>query len=285
MPVRRATPEETEALFGEGMVFFGRRPAEPTSTVGGVPPEQDGTNPDARQDAHDRWLEAQTPEQLQRLASSLGGLARSKLGNVQTPSTPAESHGFAAAGAASTTDADVDPLADEEQQRGQCLTWVLRLADAEALLHTESEHDQTSGQSSPSTGSASEPRRSVPATSPGVRPSKAADNRRLITQAGSPALSMPLLISVLGPMLGIAGWVGEVSWLVWVGVAVCAINLLMDMASGAMKLPILPTVFMLVSAAASTPWWYGLGVGLILWTALEALGGVYVWLRSRRDTP
>jgi hypothetical protein len=96
---------------------------------------------------------------------------------------------------------------------------------------------------------------------------------------------MPLLISVLGPMLGIAGWVGEVSWLVWVGVAVCAINLLMDMASGAMKLPILPTVFMLVSAAASTPWWYGLGVGLILWTALEALGGVYVWLRCRRDTP
>jgi hypothetical protein len=108
MPVRKATPEETEALFGDGMVFFGMRSAEPGSTDGGVPSGRGGPTSDADQEAHDRWLEAQTPEQIERLASGLGNLARSKLGNHETSSTPAPSRDSGAAEVGSFTDEQLE---------------------------------------------------------------------------------------------------------------------------------------------------------------------------------
>ena len=81
-----------------------------------------------------------------------------------------------------------------------------------------------------------------------------------------------LLFTAGGPLLGVCGWFSQIMWLFWIGVAVCVLTLLLNMASGVMKLPVLPVLFMAIAAALLTPWYVGLGVGLIAWTALESVG-------------
>jgi len=39
-----------------------------------------------------------------------------------------------------------------------------------------------------------------------------------------------------------------------------------------MKAPILPFIFMIVTGVFLTPWYFGAGVGLLAWTALEVIG-------------
>jgi len=93
---------------------------------------------------------------------------------------------------------------------------------------------------------------------------------------------MPIFITLLGPALGGIGWLIQLPWLLWIGVAVCTLNLALNLASGVMKLPILPAICMLVGAVVATPWWYGVAVGLIVYTGLEALGEVYARLQASR---
>ena len=83
-----------------------------------------------------------------------------------------------------------------------------------------------------------------------------------------------LLVTVAGPLLGAGGWFTQTIWLFWIGVAVCVITLFLNMASGVMKLPVLPVLFMAIAAALLSPWYVGLGVGLIAWTALESVGEI-----------
>jgi len=83
-----------------------------------------------------------------------------------------------------------------------------------------------------------------------------------------------LLVTVAGPLLGAGGWFSQTTWLFWVGVAICVVTLFLNMASGVMKLPVLPVLFMAIAAGLLSPWHVGLGVGLIAWTALEAVGEV-----------
>lgn len=83
-----------------------------------------------------------------------------------------------------------------------------------------------------------------------------------------------LLFAASGPLLGAAGWFISLSWLFWIGVALCAITLLLNMASGVMKLPILPVAFMAGASAFFSPWYVGLGVGLVAWTAFESVGEI-----------
>ena len=47
--------------------------------------------PNLDQDKHDKWLESRTPEQLDRLASRLGALARSKEKSGKLSSQPESS--------------------------------------------------------------------------------------------------------------------------------------------------------------------------------------------------
>jgi hypothetical protein len=82
------------------------------------------------------------------------------------------------------------------------------------------------------------------------------------------------LVTVAGPVLGGLGWYLEISWLFWLGVAFAAITLFLNLASGVMKLPVLPVIFMVVAAVLLSPWYVGLGVGLLIWTALEAVGKI-----------
>jgi apolipoprotein N-acyltransferase len=83
-----------------------------------------------------------------------------------------------------------------------------------------------------------------------------------------------LVITVLGPVLGGAGWFSELSWLFWIGVAICAITMVLNIASGVMKLPVLPVLFMGVAAFLQSPWYVGAGFGLLIWTAIEAVGEI-----------
>lgn len=83
-----------------------------------------------------------------------------------------------------------------------------------------------------------------------------------------------LIITAGGPLLGTIGWFSQTMWLFWVGVAICIITLFLNMASRVMKLPVLPVLFMAIAAGLLSPWYAGLGAGLIAWTALEAVGEI-----------
>lgn len=90
------------------------------------------------------------------------------------------------------------------------------------------------------------------------------------------------LFTASGPLLGAAAWYLSLSWFFWAGVALCAINLFLNIASGVMKLPILPVLFMAVAAALLSPWYVGFGAGLLIWTALESVGEVVGLKREGR---
>ncbi|NNM66325.1 MAG: hypothetical protein HKL99_17285 [Burkholderiales bacterium] len=91
-----------------------------------------------------------------------------------------------------------------------------------------------------------------------------------------------LLVTVAGPFLGAGGWFSQTMWLFWVGVAICVVTLFLNMASGVMRLPVLPVLFMAIAAWLLNPWYLGLGAGLIAWTALEAVGEVIGLRKERR---
>ena len=83
----------------------------------------------------------------------------------------------------------------------------------------------------------------------------------------------PILIFTLsGPVIGGIGWYVDIQWLFWVGVGLCAVNLFMNVTSGVMKAPILPTLIMIVAGVFLEPWYFGAGIGLLAWTALEVVG-------------
>lgn len=82
------------------------------------------------------------------------------------------------------------------------------------------------------------------------------------------------LITLSGPILGTGGYLLELSWLFWIGIALCLINLFMNLASGVMKFPVLPTAAVVVGVAVVSPWYLGAGYGLLVWTAIEAGGEI-----------
>lgn len=93
-----------------------------------------------------------------------------------------------------------------------------------------------------------------------------------------------LIITAVGPILGVFGLLVELTWVFWIGVALCALVLFMNIGSGTMKLPVLPLLFMTAGAVTMSPWYVGVGTGLVLWTALESAGELLmlVWSKLRR---
>ncbi len=85
-------------------------------------------------------------------------------------------------------------------------------------------------------------------------------------------MNVALLVTVAGPVLGVCGWLFQSTVLFWVGVAVCALTLVMNLLSGVMRLPVLPAACMAIAAALLSPWYLGLAVGLVTWTTVEAFG-------------
>ena len=82
------------------------------------------------------------------------------------------------------------------------------------------------------------------------------------------------LFTVSGPLLGWIGWFLDLPWLFWVGIGVCSVTLFLNLASGVLKLPIIPGALMVGGAVYFEPWYHGIGLGLLAWTSLEAIGDV-----------
>ena len=87
-------------------------------------------------------------------------------------------------------------------------------------------------------------------------------------------MSSALLVTVAGPLLGAGGWFTQTMWLFWIGVSVCVNTRFLNMASGVMKLLVLPVLLMAISAVMLNRWYVGLGAGRIAWTPLEFVGEV-----------
>lgn len=83
-------------------------------------------------------------------------------------------------------------------------------------------------------------------------------------------------VRLFGAASGLIGYFAGFDPLFWLGVVLSAINFIMDLASGLLKPPaLLPLGAMAVGLAVAHPWFVGLGIGLVGWTALEVLGEVF----------
>jgi hypothetical protein len=92
-----------------------------------------------------------------------------------------------------------------------------------------------------------------------------------------------LAFTALGPIVGLSGLALSVGWLFWIGVGICAVNLILNVASGVMKVPLLPAALMLIFSFVGHPWWRGAAIGLLVWTAFESAGEI--WAATRRRSP
>ena len=83
MVLRNATPEETEAWLGSGLVIFGLQPA-PAAGERKVAAEpsthSQAAVPDAGQEQHDHQMAAMSDQEMNNMVRKLALLARSKLG-------------------------------------------------------------------------------------------------------------------------------------------------------------------------------------------------------------
>lgn len=89
------------------------------------------------------------------------------------------------------------------------------------------------------------------------------------------------LFTMLGPVIGGIGWLIEIHWLFWAGVILAGFNLFMNLSSGVMKLPILPILFVVAGGALLKSWLVGAGTGLLIWTAIEAVGEL-IGIKTKR---
>jgi hypothetical protein len=83
------------------------------------------------------------------------------------------------------------------------------------------------------------------------------------------------IVTLSGPILGVSGWLLEWPWLFWLGAALSVLNLLLNLASGAMRLPLLPSVAALIGALLAHSWFVGAAAGLLLYTAIEGISELF----------
>jgi hypothetical protein len=95
-------------------------------------------------------------------------------------------------------------------------------------------------------------------------------------------MNTALVVTVLGPLTASFGWFLQSSLVYWLGVILCAITLLLNMAVGGMKLPILPIIFMTFSVNYfRDSWYFGAAIGLVAWTTVDAIGEIIGHMRNR----
>ena len=80
------------------------------------------------------------------------------------------------------------------------------------------------------------------------------------------------LVTWGGPIIGGLGLYLDSPITFWVGVAIACLNLFMNLASGAMRFPLLPAGAVIVGATFWQPWYLGAALGLLAWTVVEAIG-------------
>lgn len=87
------------------------------------------------------------------------------------------------------------------------------------------------------------------------------------------AIVLPL-IAALGPIIGAGGLYLHLPIAFWSGVGIAALSLVMTTVSGAIKFPWIEFGLALVCASILTPWWFGVAIGLLAGTAVQAAGMV-----------
>lgn len=97
-------------------------------------------------------------------------------------------------------------------------------------------------------------------------------------------MNLVVAFTAAGPVLGGLSWLLQWPWLFWVGAALCAVSLLLDIGSGAMKLPVIPVALMALGSGALSPWWFGAAVGLMGWTTLDSVGALVKLARRPPDS-
>ncbi len=94
-------------------------------------------------------------------------------------------------------------------------------------------------------------------------------------------MDIVFLLPLMGTLLGVAGFFFS-PWLFWIGVAACSLSLFLDLASGVLKLPILPATAIGAGALVIGPWYIGAGAGLVFYASLEVAA---MLLAGRRHRP
>ncbi len=80
------------------------------------------------------------------------------------------------------------------------------------------------------------------------------------------------LVTWSGPVVSVVGLYLDSSVTFWIGVAIACFNLFMNVASEAMRFPLLPLAFVVVGAIFWQSWYMGAAFGILTWTVLEAIG-------------
>lgn len=80
------------------------------------------------------------------------------------------------------------------------------------------------------------------------------------------------LVTLSGPAISGLGLYFGWPILFWVGVFLAGSNLFFNLASGAMKFPLLPLLSALAGGLLATPWYFGAAVGVLVYTAIEGIG-------------
>lgn len=92
----------------------------------------------------------------------------------------------------------------------------------------------------------------------------------------APSLINPaFLITLSAPLSGGIGWFLGLQWLFWIGVGLALLTLFLNLASGVLKLPVLPALLIIIAASLITPWYVGAAAGLLTWTGLELMGEIF----------
>lgn len=90
------------------------------------------------------------------------------------------------------------------------------------------------------------------------------------------------LITLAGPVVATLGYHMEIESVFWIGVGLAVLNLLMNLASGAMKFPIFPLVCMVMAGLLLKPYHFGAAVGLLAWTLIEGLSMIPSHFKKKR---
>ena len=88
-------------------------------------------------------------------------------------------------------------------------------------------------------------------------------------------------LTLSGPVFGAGGVYFNLPLLFWLGTGLASMNLFMNLASGAMRLPVLPAAFVLAGSFFWSPWYLGAAFGLLAWTACESASEIIAAVKSR----
>jgi|GEM_PF-1760256 len=88
---------------------------------------------------------------------------------------------------------------------------------------------------------------------------------------------MPIFtaFTLSGPIIGATGYFFDYPIIFWIGVALSLVNLFLNIASGAMRFPVMPIAVMGGCAIVGSSWLEGAGLGILAWTLYEGVQEIF----------